>query len=237
MKPSGVEWIGEIPAEWEVRRLKFAAKYNVETLSESTTDPNYEIEYLDIGNVNEDGKILSTEKMLYRDAPSRARRIVKNYNTIISTVRTYLRAIAYLQNISDNMIVSTGFAVISCNPGSYAKYFFYLFRSTYFIEQVVKNSKGVGYPAITPSQSPSNLVDISTLIPPLPEQYVIAEFLDQETTKIDTLIRKIEKQIELLNENKQSLITHAVTGKIDVRTEVAINQTEEASKINPSEVI
>jgi len=58
-------------------------------------------------------------------------------------------------------------------------------------------------------------------LPPIAEQNNIVNFLDYETEKIDALVRKIEKQIELLNEYKQSLITHAVTGKIDVRGEAA----------------
>lgn len=232
MKPSGVEWIEKIPEGWEVRRLRFTVKYNLKTLSDSTTNPKYEIEYLDIGNVDGEGNILSTAPMLFRDAPSRARRIVNNQNTIISTVRTYLKAIAYLQNIPENMIVSTGFAVISCNSESNPKYYFYLFRSNYFIEQVVKNSKGVGYPAITPSQSPSNLVDIPLIIPPLPEQQAIAAFLDRETAKIDALVGKIEKQIKLLNEYRQSLITSAVTGKIDVSTALNTSVRGEANAQN-----
>jgi type I restriction enzyme S subunit len=219
-KDSGVEWIGEIPEGWKVRRFRFAVRYNLETLSESTAHPNYEIEYLDIGNVDEDGNILSTETLLFRDAPSRARRVVKNHNTIISTVRTYLKAIAYLQNIPKNMIVSTGFAVISCNSESDSKYFFYQFRSNYFIEQVVKNSKGVGYPAITPSQSPSNLVDIPLVLPSLPEQYTIADFLDRETARINGIIGKQTRMLELLKEKRSALITAAVTKGLDPKAKM-----------------
>ena len=50
-KPSGVEWLGEIPAHWEVKRLKYLATVNDETLPENT-DPNKEITYVDIGNVD-----------------------------------------------------------------------------------------------------------------------------------------------------------------------------------------
>ena len=220
MKSSGVEWIGYIPEKWEVKRLRFAVKYNLETLSDNATDPNYEIEYLDIGNVDGDGNILSTENLLFRDAPSRARRIVKNEDTIISTVRTYLKAIAFLENIPDNMIASTGFAVIQPQKDTVPKYLFYFFRSKFFVEQVVMNSKGVSYPAITPSQSPFNLIDIPIILAPYHEQQTIADFLDRETAKIDTLMGKIRKQIDLLNEYKQSLITAAVTGKIDVRDSI-----------------
>ncbi|NUO10407.1 MAG: restriction endonuclease subunit S [Candidatus Brocadia sp.] len=77
----------------------------------------------------------------------------------------------------------------------------------------MKESKGVSYPAI----NPKNLVLLFICLPPLFEQRIIADFLDRETAKIDKLIEKIERQIELLKEYRQSLITSAVTGKIDVR--------------------
>ncbi len=112
----------------------------------------------------------------------------------------------------------------------YFNYFWLILKRKGVIDLL---SKSTAQPALNLYQ----LADIQILIPPLSEQRAITDFLDHEMAKIDTLISKIEKQIELLNEYKQSLITHAVTGKIDVRTEVAINQTEEASQIDPSEVI
>lgn len=213
--PSGVGWIGDIPEKWEVKRLRFTVKYNLQTLSDNCTDPNYEIEYLDIGNVDGDGNIISTENLLFRDAPSRARRIVENGNTIISTVRTYLKAIAFLEKIPDNMIASTGFAVIQPQRATMPKYLFYFFRSQYFVEQVVMNSKGVSYPAITPSQSPFNLIDIPIILAPYHEQQTISDFLDRETTRINTIIEKQNHLIELLKEKRSALITQAVTKGLD----------------------
>ena len=213
MKPSGVEWIGEIPEGWEVRKLKFCAKCNENALNDKT-NPNYEIEYLDIGSVNSEGQILNTEKLIFREAPSRARRIPHNNDIILSTVRTYLKAIAYLEDIPSNMIVSTGFAVIEGDNGSiFPKFLYYFSRGEYFVQKVMKESKGVSYPAI----NPTFLVTIRILLPSHHEQEEIVNFIDMESDKIDILMSKIEKRIELLTEYKQSLITHAVTGKIDVR--------------------
>ena len=67
--------------------------------------------------------------------------------------------------------------------------------------------------------------DFTISFPPLNEQNSIIKFLDQKTFQIDTLICKIEKKIDLLHEYKQSLITHAVTGKIDVREVVHAENT------------
>ena len=76
---------------------------------------------------------------------------------------------------------------------------------------MVANSEGVGYPAI----SPSKLGTLRTWFPPRSEQRAIAEFLDRETAKIDNLIAKKERLVELLEEKRAALITHAVTRGLD----------------------
>jgi len=214
-RDSGIEWLGEIPEHWEVCRLKHTASINDETLPE-TTDPDYEFNYVDIGNVDPVKGIVAKQAYRFENAPSRARRIVRDGDIIVSTVRTYLRAIAPIRKPEDNLIVSTGFAVIRprrIDPD----YLSYALRSSYFIETVVSRSTGVSYPAI-------NATDVDTIELPIPatnEQRAIATFLDRETARIDALIEKIKKSIDLLREYRAALITAAVTGKIDVREEVS----------------
>ena len=82
---------------WPTRRLKFAATINDEALSQDT-DPNYELEYVDISNVDSSGVIHEIVSYRFEDAPSRARRKVQHGDVIISTVRTYLQAIAPIKN-------------------------------------------------------------------------------------------------------------------------------------------
>jgi type I restriction enzyme S subunit len=92
-KDSGVEWLGEVPEHWEVKPLKSIASFNDEVLPESFS-ADEEIEYVDIGSVSLAGGIERTETMGFGDAPSRARRKVRDGDVIASTVRTYLKAIA-----------------------------------------------------------------------------------------------------------------------------------------------
>ena len=215
MKDSGVEWLGEAPEHWEVKRLKYLATVNDEALPE-TTDPSMEIDYVDIGNVDPIQGITDVEKLVFADAPSRARRIVRQGDVIISTVRTYLRAIAQIGATDANLIVSTGFAVIrpwQMDDGFVA----YAVNAPYFVERVVAHSVGVSYPAINASE----LVCLGIALPSLPEQRTIAAFLDRETAKIDALVAKIRKAIDLLKEQRTALISAAVTGKIDVRGAMA----------------
>lgn len=212
MKDSGIEWIGEIPENWEVHKLKYKTIINKKKL-EDDINPNYVINYLDISNVDSSGNILDIEEQIFEDAPSRARRIPRSEDTVLSTVRTYLKAIAYLENIPGNLIVSTGFAVLEPIKSINSKYLFYSTSSEVFIQNVIAYSKGVAYPAINPTE----LGQIPIIMPPLPEQTTIVNFLDKATTKIDKTIQKIEEKIKLLEEYKKSLIHHVVTGKVDVR--------------------
>ena len=101
----------KLPRSWEEKRLKFIASHNDEVLSDKT-DPDYIIEYVDISSVDLINGITQIDTLSFESAPSRARRVVRDGDTVISTVRTYLRAIATISKPPDNMVVSTGFAVI-----------------------------------------------------------------------------------------------------------------------------
>ena len=212
MKPSGIEWLGDVPAGWEVAPLKIVASHNDDTLDEKT-EPDLEILYVDISGVDAIEGIKTKEPMVYSDAPSRARRRVKHGDTIVSTVRTYLRAIAQVRNPEENLIVSTGFAVVRPRARLSPDYVGYVLSASYFIEQVIARSTGVSYPAI----NASDLVRIPVALPPLPEQTAIAEFLNSESAKFDTLTAEAQRAIDLLQERRTALISAAVTGQIDVR--------------------
>lgn len=205
-KDSGVEWLGQIPQHWVVRRLKHLAALNPESLPEDTS-PTMEMLYVDIGGVDNLGRIIEKEQLTFGSAPTRARRLVQDGDVIVSTVRTYLRAIAPINNPEPGMVVSTGFAVVRPADGLAADYAAYALRAPYFVERVVANSKGVSFPAINESE----MATYELPVPPEGEQHAIAAFLDRETAKIDALVASKERLIELLQEKRTALITRAVT--------------------------
>ena len=96
-KDSEVEWLEEIPSHWDAKPLKHLCTYNDEVLPDST-NKEFELEYVDIGSVSSTEGITNTENMIFENAPSRAKRIVKDGDVIVSTVRTYLEAIAPINN-------------------------------------------------------------------------------------------------------------------------------------------
>jgi type I restriction enzyme S subunit len=195
-----------LPAHWQLNRLKFTARINPEVLSE-TTHPDYELRYIDITNVDSQGRLRELQTLRFEQAPSRARRRVQDGDVIISTVRTYLRAIAAIQNPPDNLVVSTGFAVLRPGKEYDPRFLWRLIQSTEFVDTVVSHSEGIGYPAINPTE----LGGLPVWLPPLPEQRVIAAFLDRETARIDALIERKERLLTLLEEKRQAVISHAVT--------------------------
>lgn len=204
-RDSGVEWVEEVPMGWEVKPLKITATINDDTLLENT-DPDFEFDYVDIGSVDYVEGISSKETMTFENAPSRARRRVKSGDSIVSTVRTYLRAIASIGEFDKPLIVSTGFAVV--RPKSvYSDFLAYALKASFFVQSVVARSVGVSYPAVNTSE----VGNISVPVPSEKEQTAIAAFLDRETAKIDGLIEKQEHLIELLREKRQAVISHIVT--------------------------
>jgi len=195
------------------RRLKYAATINDEALGEET-DADYELQYVDIGNVDSSGAIHEIAPYRFADAPSRARRRVRDGDVIISCVRTYLQAIAPIQSPPDNLIVSTGFAVVRPRAGvldpAFGKY---ALREPRFLAEVEMRSVGVSYPAI----NASDLADIAVHLPPSSQQPAIADYLDRETARLDALVVAKERVLGLLAEKRRALITRAVTRGLDPR--------------------
>ncbi|ATP46893.1 type I restriction endonuclease subunit R [Pseudomonas putida] len=209
-KKTRCAWLQEIPEHWDFKRLKNVVSCNDEALDERT-DPDLEIEYVDISSVSLVNGIEKTETMPFEKAPSRARRKVKDGDIIVSTVRTYLKAIAPICEPPENMVVSTGFAVVRPKNNLFSGFAGYLLQSNGFVGDVVANSVGVSYPAI----NASDLVRIPAVEPPLEEQKAIARFLDFKIAQIDSLIAKKKSLLDKLTEKRTALISHAVTKGLD----------------------
>lgn len=218
MKPSGVEWIGEIPEGWDVRRLKWVIvgrlKYGANESAE-LDDPNLP-RYIRITDFDDSGHIrgetfkslphekaegyfLSEGDILFARSGATVGKTFqfKNYKGKACFAGYLIKA------TPKTGIMHSDFLSYFTKSNSYESW-----KNAIFIQATIQNISADKYQVL---QIP---------LPSPPEQRIIADFLDSETAKIDTLIGSIENQIELLNEYKQSLITNAVTGKIDIRGEV-----------------
>lgn len=208
-KDSGVEWIGQVPEHWEVKPICRVTSVNDDALSDSTTGST-RISYVDISSVGYTEGIKQATEMAFEDAPSRARRKASTGDVVVSTVRTYLKAVAAVTDEYADCIFSTGFAVLRARQleQSFLKW---MILNELLIQSIEAHSEGLSYPAINASA----LVKLKSVIPPPEEQATIAAALERETARIDALIQKKTRFIELLKEKRQALITHAVTKGLD----------------------
>lgn len=189
--------------------IKALASVNDDVLPEDFPS-DAEIRYVEISDVSEGQDIRWQEPSRFGDAPSRARRRVQNGDLLVSTVRTYLRAVAGVRNAPDGAIVSTGFAVL--RPSNVQpKFLEYAMLNTAVLDQIVARSVGVSYPAI----NASDLVTIKIQVPPREAQVHIVSLLDRETAEIDAFIADQEELIGLLAERRAATISHAVTKGLD----------------------
>lgn len=153
------------------------------------------IKYIDISSVGT-GEILFNEEIEFSTAPSRAKRLVENGDTIISSVRPGNRNFAFIKNVADNVVVSTGFTTLHAksekiNP----RFLYYLISDNRFTDYLVSVEKGANYPAI----SPKDIEDAVVNFPPLETQRKIASIL----SGYDDLIENNLKRIKILEEMAQ----------------------------------
>ena len=104
--------LGIIPKEWEVKKLGEVCDIDKQSLS-SSTDPEYEFYYISLSDVNSERFEIKSSRQVFKSAPSRARRIIKKGDVVISTVRPNLQAFTFIRENVKDVIVSTGFAVLT----------------------------------------------------------------------------------------------------------------------------
>ena len=212
LKPSGIDWLGEIPQHWEVKPLKRWVSVNELVLPEST-DPDYAFDYLDIGCVATGILVGKPTCIRFEDAPSRARRMLRNGDTIISTVRTYLRGVYFVGEVVNDLIASTGFAVLTPRPDVVPELLGIALQSDRFINRVTAKPIGIAYPAI----SETRLGTFHLGLPPtLEEQHTIVAKVRRETEALTRGIERAQREIDLIREYRTRLVADVVTGKLDV---------------------
>ena len=187
-------------------RLKDVVATNRKALPE-TTDPDFSFRYIDISAVSQGRIDVPDEDLRFETAPSRARRLAEPGDTVVSTVRTYLRAVARVPKTPDPLVFSTGFAVLHPIADRIdSRYLSYYCTSAPFIDSIIARSVGVSYPAINASE----VADVRLGLPPLDEQRRIADFLDTETARLDRLLDLRRRQEDGLAAQHDAAVTAAI---------------------------
>ena len=215
LKDSGVEWIGEIPEDWGIRKFSHISKRIsvgfVGSIEKHYTDETG-IPLLKTGNIGNGEVLLNklsyvTKEFHYANVKSQlipgdiiiARHGESGKSAVIAKMLKHANCL--------NIVL------LKVGSKMYGKYYSYLMNAHIFLEHLQAIQGGS-------VQGVINTEDISqmkVIFLPKPEQEAIVEYLDKHTANIDKTIKKINKNIELLEEYKQSLIHHVVTGKVDVR--------------------
>jgi len=215
MKDSCIEWLGEIPEHWEVKKLKFVSKITRGAILRPVDEPSYfddngEWTYLNISDATICDKYLDYGKLRLSELGSSKSARVEPNNLIITASATIGKP--FINKIP--VCVHDGFIPIT-----------ELEVNIDFLYNYFKNPQLFNGLGKSNTQKNIYLEDVKNLMIPIPnddEQLQIAKFIEDEIFRIETLISKSQEEIELLKEYKTALISEVVTGKVDVR-DVVLN--------------
>lgn len=211
MKDSGVEWIGEIPEGWVTLRMK-----NIFDIVAGATPDSNNTAYWD-GDVvwvtpadfkSSDHYISSGKRFITQDGYESCSAILVPAGSIVFSKRAPIGSVVIAENE-----LCTNQGCLSCVPTSKVVSEFYYYALSIFTNALEMYGSGTTFKEI----SAFDFSNFKVPYPPLSEQQVIATYLCSKTAKIDAAIASLELQRDDLNALKQSIISEAVTGKIDVR--------------------
>lgn len=173
------DFSSELKSGWCHKPLKDISKINKQTLG-SKTPKDYQFSYLDLTSITAPKILGEMKQVKYADAPSRAKRIVKNQSSIIALVRPYQKNIVFVEDASD-VVSSTGTAVVEANEDINSRFLFHQFFSNRFLKFCERMMTGTTYPAITSD-------DLGLFKVALPrnkeEQDKLAKLLDEIETNL-----------------------------------------------------
>ncbi|WP_082874821.1 restriction endonuclease subunit S [Burkholderia sp. MSMB1589WGS] len=222
MKDSGVAWLGEVPAHWEVSKVG----YDCNVLSGfAFPSAGFSLDDADVSllrGVNVGVGTLRWNEVVYwnRVADDELDAYeLRPGDIVLGMDRPWISEGLRVARVSENdtpCLLLQRVATIRPNTKLDADYLYYLFRAGYFFHHCAPEMTGVSVPHISPEQIRSFVVPV----PPVNEQSDIVAFVEAECMKLDALDVEGRRSIDLLKERRSALIAAAVTGKIDVRNAV-----------------
>lgn len=215
-KPSGLNWLGDVPAHWEVRRAKFLYR---EVNERSNTGAE------ELMSVSHKTGVTPRKKnvTMFRAETNVGYKLCRPGDIIINTMWAYMAALGVARQVG---LVSPSYNVYRpIDAGRMnSDYVDPLLRTETYRSEYLVRSTGITVSRLR--LYPDSFLDIPLLYPPVEEQAAIAAHLDQATAKIDAAIDNARRQAERMAEYRASLIAHVVTGKLDVRAAAERTGTE-----------
>lgn len=192
---------------WKHQRLRDCAWVNPEQLT-NRAKPDFLMEYLDIAAIERPGTIGVTRTLPFADAPSRARRLAREGDILISTVRPYLRNFARIREAPDNLVVSTGYAVIRPKDLVDGDFLYQHVLSAGFVEFLKSRMSGSNYPAVTVK----DVEAYPLTLPSLAQQRKYGAIL----SSLDDAMAKMRAMIDRAQDIKKALMSTLLTGELRV---------------------
>lgn len=203
---SGYKWtkVGWIPEDWEIINLNSCSNIDEENLS-SKTDQNYSFRYISLSDI-ENRKVKQDLKIIeFKNAPSRARKIVRKGDILLATVRPNLKSFAKIEDDAKDLVASTGFAIIRTKNIVDSSFLFQFLFGSKMEAQLYNLVVGSNYPAI----NSSDVRNLKIVKPPLAEQKKIGDIF----SIWDTAIEKLNQLITHKELRKKGLMQQLLTGK------------------------
>ncbi len=228
LKPSGVQWLGDVPAHWEVRRLRTVAAMRVSNVDKHVRDDELPVRLCNYVDVYKNDQI--TQAISFMDATATPDEVEKfrlhQYDVLItkdSETWDDIGVPALVMEPADDLIAGYHLALLRPFRTMLGRYLSRSLQSKLISCQFHVEAKGVTRYGLTQG----GIKSVYVPLPPLPEQTAIVEHLDNATANIDAAIARARRQIDLLREYRARLIADVVTGKLDVR-DAATTLPEEA---------
>ncbi|MFJ9889555.1 restriction endonuclease subunit S [Streptomyces sp. NPDC091287] len=166
--------------------------------------------YVDIGSIASGELVVSAAKEIpVQDAPSRARQLIQVGDTVFSTVRPYLKKIAWIPEFLDGEIASTGFCVLRPGEALEPRFLFHLVTSNGFVARIVEKQRGASYPAVREV----DIFEEEVVVPPLSEQRRIVAKLDEQLAHIEAGEAAVSSAIALRQSLRDALLNLYVLGR------------------------
>jgi type I restriction enzyme S subunit len=177
--------------------------HDIKTWTPSSNGADDEFDYIDISSVDREAKrITSPTRVACRNAPSRARQIVRMSDVLVSSVRPALNGVAIVPPTLDGATASTGYCVLRANPEELdSRYLFYWVQTPAFVQDMSSKATGASYPAVSDRIVKESLIPL----PPLPEQKRIADILD----KADAIRRKRQEAAAEVSTLRRSIFLNS----------------------------
>ena len=186
------------------------------------TTPGKPFTYLDITSIdNSTYQIVAPKVYLGKNAPSRARQKARSGNILFSTVRTYLKNIAFVPPEFDGEVASTGFCVLNPSDETDHKFIFYFVQADEFVAWLNPLQRGTSYPAVRNDDVLAQEIPL----PPLAEQHRIVAEIEKQFTRLDASVAALKRAQANLKRYRASVLKVACEGKV-VPTEAELARVE-----------